>query len=147
LRKRLSIRIVSFLVFSLNRDAKRLWFGMQDLDDHPVKFSRLTETGDPDQPRRRRIFDYVARLVKVFAPRRRALAVNETDFIHADFTEGKRVLVWKSGGPSHDPVAVVANFSNFVTANAGTPNAEYRVPNWPVVPPGRQRAKLRKSAC
>src|ERR1700730_9591183 len=38
---------------------------MQDLDDHPVKFSRLTETGDPDQPRRRRIFDYVARLVKV----------------------------------------------------------------------------------
>jgi hypothetical protein len=33
-------------------------------------------------------------------------------------------------------VVVVANFSDFVTANAGSPDAEYRVHNWPATPPG-----------
>jgi pullulanase len=103
----------------------------------PVNFSRLTDRSDPDEPMRRRIFNYVARLVK-FRTRHDALAVDDTDFIHVDFTAGKRVLVWKRGGPRDDPVVVVANFSDFVTANVSSPGAEYRVPNWPATPPGRQ---------
>jgi pullulanase len=103
----------------------------------PVKFSRLTDRGDPDEPMRRRIFNYVARLVK-FRTGNEALAVDDTEFIHVDFTAGKRVLVWKRGGPSEDPVVVVANFSDFVTTNASSPGAEYRVSNWPLTPPGRQ---------
>jgi pullulanase len=103
----------------------------------PVKFSRLTDKGDPDEPMRRRIFNYVARLVK-FRTGNEALAVDDTEFIHVDFTAGKRVLVWKRGGPSEDPVVVVANFSDFVTTNASSPGAEYRVSNWPLTPPGRQ---------
>ena len=43
-----------------------------------------------------------------------ALAVNDTEFIHVDFNDGKRVLVWRRGGPAvDDPVVVVANFSDF----------------------------------
>jgi pullulanase len=103
----------------------------------PVKFSRLTDRSDPDQPMRSRIFNYVARLVK-FRTTHGALAADDTDFIHVDFTTGKRVLVWKRGGPRDDPVVVVANFSDFVTANASSPGAEYRVSNWPVTPRGRQ---------
>jgi hypothetical protein len=38
-----------------------------------------------------------------------------------------------------DPVVVVANFSDFVTANAPSdPGAIYQVQNWPATPPGRQ---------
>ena len=36
-----------------------------------------------------------------------------------------------------DPVVVVANFSDFTTANALAPGAEYFVPNWPATPAGR----------
>ena len=103
----------------------------------PVNFSRLVDTSDPLQPMRKRIFDYVARLVK-FRTRQPALGVNDTEFIHVDFDAGKRILVWKRGGPGQDPVVVVANFSDFVTAGAGSPWAEYRVPNWPATPAGRQ---------
>jgi pullulanase len=108
---------------------------------NPVNFSRLTNTGDPDQPMRRRIFNYVARLVHL-RTHHGALAVNETDFIHVDFNDGKRVLVWKRGGPNHDPVVVVANFSDFVTANANSPSAEYRVSKWPATPPRRQWCEI-----
>jgi len=102
----------------------------------PVNFSRLT---DPDQQNamRRRIFDYVARLVK-FRTQQPALSVNDTNFIHVDFNDGKRVVVWQRGGAGQDPVVVLANFSDFVTANASDPSSEYRVPNWPPTPPGRQ---------
>jgi 1,4-alpha-glucan branching enzyme len=103
----------------------------------PVNFSRLVDVKDPLQPLRRRIFDYVARLVQ-FRTQQTALAVNDTDFIHVDFNDGKRVLVWKRGAAGQDPVVVLANFSDFVTADAGNPSAEYRVPNWPATPPGRQ---------
>ena len=103
----------------------------------PVNFSRLVDTSDPLQPMRKRIFEYVARLVK-FRTRQPALAVNDTEFIHLDFDAGKRVLVWKRGGPSQDPVVVVSNFSDFVTTGAGSPGAEYRVHNWPATPAGRQ---------
>ena len=67
-----------------------------------------------------------------------ALAVNDTQFIHSDFTAGKRVLVWKRGMPGQDPVVVLANFSDFVTEDLGNPDAHYEVPNWPATPPGRR---------
>lgn len=103
----------------------------------PVNFSRLVDTSDPLQPMRKQIFDYVARLVK-FRTRQPALGANDTEFIHLDFDFGKRVLLWKRGGLGQDPVVVVANFSDFVTAGAGNPGAEYRVHNWPATPAGRQ---------
>ena len=87
-----------------------------------------------------RIFNYVARLVKLRTSHS-ALAVDDTDFIHVDFTDGKRVLVWKRG-PCNDPVVVVANFSDFFTANPTSPRAEYRVSNWPATPPGRQWCEI-----
>src|SRR5437879_5520887 len=60
-----------------------------------VNFERL------DEPFRRRIFDYVSRLVK-FRASYDALAVNDTDFIHVDFNEGKRVICWRRGQPGSD---------------------------------------------
>jgi len=64
-----------------------------------------------------------------FRTSHRALSVNDTDFLHVDFNDGKRVLVWRRGRAGSDrQVVVVANFSDFVTANAGSPSAEYRVP-------------------
>jgi pullulanase len=90
-----------------------------------------------DEPFRRRVFDFVARLVK-FRTTSDALSVNETDFIHVDFTAGKRVLVWRRGRPGvDDPVVVVANFSEFAT-DTSVPSAEYVVPNWPGTPAGKR---------
>lgn len=98
----------------------------------PVSFSRLGDEW------RRRIKDYVARLVK-FRTTSDALAVNDTDFIHVDFTEGKRVLAWRRGRPESDNIVViVANFSDFGTADPFRPGAEYRVHNWPSTPPGKR---------
>jgi pullulanase len=97
----------------------------------PVDFSRLEE------PERKTIFEYVAPLVK-FRTSHPALGVTDTEFIHVDFNDSKRVLAWKRGMAGQDPVVVVANFSDFATANALTdPNAEYVVPNWPATPAGR----------
>jgi pullulanase len=99
----------------------------------PVNYDRL----DKD-PWRQRVFQYVARLVKLrtHSP---ALAVNETAFIHADFNDGKRVLVWKRGRDGVDlPVVVVANFSDWGTDDPGNPSAEYVVPNWPGTPAGQR---------
>lgn len=105
---------------------------------HPAKQRDAVNYGRVDEPFRRRIFEYVARLVK-FRTAEIALSVNDTDFIHADFTDGKRVIVWRRGAAgSARQVVVVANFSDFVTAGAGSPGAEYRVPNWPATPPGRK---------
>ncbi len=94
----------------------------------PVNFSRLEGDGNEW---RRRIKEYVGRLIK-FRTSSDALAVNDTEFIHLDFNDGKRVLVWRRGGPSQKPVVVVANFSDFGTA----PGGEYRVHNWPATPAG-----------
>jgi pullulanase/glycogen debranching enzyme len=97
----------------------------------PVDFSRLQE------PMRQAIFHYVSRLVHLRTSQP-ALSVNDTDFIQIDFSGGKRVLVWKRGMAGQDPVVVVANFSDFSTANAfSDPNAEYVVDNWPRSQPGR----------
>ena len=94
----------------------------------PVNFGRF------DEPERREVFDYVKRLVHLRTSHP-ALSVNETKFIHGDPFD-KRVLVWQRG-PDSDPVVVVANFSDFTTANALAPGAEYFVPNWPSTPAGK----------
>jgi hypothetical protein len=97
-----------------------------------VNFERLQE------PFRRRVFEYVARLVR-FRTSYESLSVNDTDFIHVDFNDGKRVVVWRRGQPGSDKqVVVVANFSEFVTANPTSPSAEYRVHNWPATPAGKK---------
>lgn len=95
----------------------------------PVNYSRF------DDEWRKQVFYCVARLVKL-RTNSAALSVNDTEFIHVDFNEGKRVLVWKRGRGS-DIVVVVANFSNWGTDRNGI-NAEYVVPNWPALPAGRQ---------
>jgi pullulanase len=98
----------------------------------PVNFSRLTDDW------RRRIKDYVARLIR-FRTVSDALAVNDTEFIHTDFNDGKRVLAWRRGLPGSDSIVViVANFSDFGTPDPFNPSAEYRVQNWPAIAPGRK---------
>ena len=97
-----------------------------------MDFTRLSDAW------RRRIQEYVARLIK-FRTTSDALAVNDTAFIHVDFNDGKRVLAWRRGRPDSDTmVVVVANFSDFGTAEPFSPGAEYHVPNWPALPPGKQ---------
>jgi glycosidase len=97
-----------------------------------VNYSRVEE------PFRKRIFEYVGRLVK-FRTSADALSVNDTDFIHVDFNDAKRVVVWRRGQPGSDrQVVVVANFSDFMTANALSESAEYFVPNWPATPAGKR---------
>jgi len=96
----------------------------------PVNYSRMSD------PWRRRLFDYVARLVR-FRTTSEALATNDTQFIHVDFEEGKRVLVWQRGY-GESLVIVVANFSDYGTPNAGEPNAEYVIPNWAATPASKQ---------
>ena len=55
------------------------------------------------------------------------------------FNDHKRVLVWRRGAASsQQPVVVVANFSDFTSANATTGQGEYIVHNWPPTPPGRE---------
>jgi pullulanase len=95
----------------------------------PVNFSRL------GQDWRERIRSYVARLIALRTSYS-ALAVNDIDFIHVDFNDGKRVLVWRRGrATSAEQVVVLANFSDFSTPNGlADPNAEYIVPNWPSSP-------------
>ncbi|HEV2843143.1 MAG TPA: alpha-amylase family glycosyl hydrolase [Chthoniobacterales bacterium] len=101
---------------------------------HPPKQRDAVNYERLEEPFRRRVFDYVARLVK-FRTSEEALSVNDTDFIHGDFAEGKRVVVWRRGRPgSASQAVVVANFSDFQTANADSPSGEYRVPNWPATP-------------
>lgn len=92
----------------------------------PVNFNRLNDSW------RKRVFEYVARLVR-FRTTSEALAVNDTKFIHVDFSEGKRVLVWQRGY-GDKLVVVVANFSKYGTP----PGSEYRVPNWPATPIGQK---------
>jgi pullulanase len=104
--------------------------GHPDKQIDPVNFDRL------DDSWRQRICTHVARLVQL---RRQApaLGVNDTDFLHTDFTDGRRVLAWRRGSPGQDPVVVVANFSDWATPDPTNPVSEYVVPNWPPTPPGR----------
>ena len=93
----------------------------------PVNYSRMQDDW------RQRIFQYVARLVR-FRKSSDALAVNDTQFLHVDFNEGKRVVVWQRGNKADELVVVVANFSDYGTP----PGSEYKVPNWPATPAGKQ---------
>jgi 1,4-alpha-glucan branching enzyme len=105
---------------------------------HPPKQRDAVNFDRVNDPFRRRIFDYVSRLVR-FRTSYDALAINDTDFLHVDFNDGKRVVVWRRGRPDGDrQVVVVANFSDFVTANASGPSSEYRVHNWPATPAGKK---------
>jgi pullulanase len=111
-------------------DEHDLSVGHPDKQIDPVNFDRL------DDSWRQRICTHVARLVQL---RRQApaLGVNDTDFLHTDFTDGRRVLAWRRGSPGQDPVVVVANFSDWATPDPTNPVSEYVVPNWPPTPPGR----------
>jgi pullulanase len=63
-----------------------------------------------------------------------ALAVNDTDFIHVDFSDGKRVRVWWRGQPgTGTTLSLWLTFSDFASANL-TSGGEYRVPNRPATP-------------
>jgi len=92
----------------------------------PVNYSRMQDDW------RQRIFQYVSRLIH-FRKSAEALTVNDTQFIHVDFSEGKRVIVWQRGNKSDSLVVVVANFSDY-----GSPDGEYNIPNWPPTTPGKQ---------
>jgi glycosidase len=102
-------------------DIRREHGGAKQVD--PVNYGRLAD------PWRRRVFDHVARLARLRA-RSTALAVDDTEFIHSDFTEGRRVLAWRRG-PASSPVVVVANFSDWGTPESERPGAEYVVPRFP----------------
>src|SRR4051812_11140966 len=92
---------------------------------HPAKQQDAVNYGRLDEPFRRGVFEYVARLVK-FRTTSGALSVNDTAFIHADFAAGKRVVVWHRGrAGGGEQVVVVANFSDFDSGRAGSD--EYRV--------------------
>jgi pullulanase len=100
---------------------------------------------DVDQPWRQSIFNYVSNLVKyrIATP---PLGVNDTSFIHVDFTEGKRVLVWQRGRVGiDDPVVVIANFSDWGTTDPLNPASHYDVPNWPATPAGRGWKEITQS--
>jgi 1,4-alpha-glucan branching enzyme len=96
----------------------------------PVNFARLGDDW------RARIKDYVSRLIALRTTYD-ALSANDVSFIHADFNDNKRVLVWQRGVAGSDNlVVVVANFSDYSTP--GGLNGEYVVPNWPTVSPGKK---------
>jgi pullulanase len=92
----------------------------------PVNFSRLE---GPENQWRRNVLSHVQRLIEL-RKSHPALAVNEVKFLHADFTPGRRVMVWQRG-QDDNPVIVVANFSDFETDDPFNPSSEYVVPNWP----------------
>ena len=61
--------------------------------------------------------------------------MNDTQFIHVDFNNGKQVMAWQRGAAGQTPVVVVANFSDW-GSDVSVPNAEYVVNNWPSIPAG-----------
>lgn len=93
----------------------------------PVNYARKRDSW------RSRIFQYVSNLVQ-FRKRSAALGVNDTEFIHFDFEQGRRIAAWVRGQPGvQDLVVVVANFSDCYT-----PGPEYFIHNWPATPPGKK---------
>jgi pullulanase len=96
----------------------------------PVNFARLE--GEENEWRRQ-IMNVVSRLIKLRTSHP-ALGCNECDFIHSDFTPGRRIMAWKRGS-DNDPVIVVANFSDFESGPG--PGNEYRINSWPALTAGR----------
>ncbi|SHO46782.1 alpha-amylase family glycosyl hydrolase [Desulfopila aestuarii] len=88
-------------------------------------------------PWRADLFRYVARLVQLRTSHP-ALAQNETEFFHEDFTDNRRVIAWLRGvRGTAEQLVVVANFSDWASSpGPGTIEAEYAVPNWPFLPKG-----------
>ncbi|KAF2026257.1 glycoside hydrolase [Setomelanomma holmii] len=102
----------------------------QEKQIDPVNFTRR------DEPWRRKVFDCNARLIAL-RKRSQALGVIDTDFVHMDFSNGRRVMAWQRGDTSkHDPVVVVANFSD-----QDMRGSEYVVHKWPATP---ERKKWRE---
>ena len=95
----------------------------------PVNYDRLQEDW------RQRIFTYVSHLVK-FRTTSNALASDDTNFIHVDYAEGKKVIAWQRG-QGEEKVLVLANFSDYGTPDPFANTSEYVVPNWPQTPPGK----------
>ncbi len=100
---------------------------------HPAKQIDPVNYARKSDPWRSRVFQYVARLVRLRTSSA-ALGVNDTEFIHMDFEQGRRIMAWVRGIPGiHNLVVVVANFSD-----CHTPGPEYIVGNWPATPSGKQ---------
>ncbi|KAF7510073.1 hypothetical protein GJ744_007177 [Endocarpon pusillum] len=119
-------------------------------DEHDLPTSDTEKQLDPvnfrrrEEPWRKDVFDYVARLVH-FRTTADALSVNDTRFLHYDFAPGRRVMAWERGGAnSNDRVVVVANFSPWGTENPLAATAEYRVANWPALSAGRKWREITK---
>ncbi len=116
-----------------------IFAGEEFCDQHDREVKHPTKQLDPvnyarkRDPWRSRLFDYVARLVRL-RKRAAALGVNDTEFIHMDFEEGRRIVAWVRGKPGmQDLVVVVANFSGCYT-----PGPQYIIHNWPATPSGKQ---------
>lgn len=82
------------------RPARHLHFLAQARDSH---IGRLE--GD-ENDWRRRVLDNVKRLIEL-RKTHSALGVNDTTWLHMDFTPGRRVMVWQRGSDDN-PVIVVA---------------------------------------
>lgn len=107
-----------------DRQDRRAVHPTKQLD--PVNFARKSD------PWRSRVFSCVSELVRL-RKRSPALGVNDTEFIHFDFDQGRRIAAWVRGkAGAQDPVVVVANFSG-----CHTPGPEYVIPNWPATPSGK----------
>lgn len=105
------------MIFAGEEFCDQMDLDIADKQTDPVDYERLSDDW------RRRVFDYVATLVKLrqSCP---ALGVNDTSFIHVDNSRGGKILAWVRG--TTNPVVVVANFTD-----NDTPGAQYYVPNWP----------------
>jgi len=119
-----------------------IFAGEEFADEHDLPITHPQKQVDPvnydrvSEPWRKELFSYVSRLVR-FRTQYDALALNDTQFIHTDFSHGKRVLVWQRGKTeSQQQVVIVANFSDYTTPFASNLQAEYIVPNWPATPAG-----------
>jgi pullulanase/glycogen debranching enzyme len=117
--------------------------GEEFADQHDLATTHPSKQMDPvnydrvNDPWRKRIFEYVSRLVKLRTSYG-ALTMNDTAFIHSDFSEGKQVIAWQRGREeTGEIVVVVANFSDWGTPNPEHPGAEYIVSSWPATPPGK----------
>jgi pullulanase len=94
-------------------------FGQKQID--PVNYERKETAW------RTQVFNYIATMVK-FRTTCPALGDNDTEFLHWDFTNGRKIMAWKRGAANHDPVVVVANFSDVDTGGQGM---EYVIGGWP----------------
>jgi pullulanase len=103
---------------------------------HPEKQKDAVNFGRMEDGWRKRVFEYVSRLVKLRTSSG-ALALNNTEFIHSDFSDGKCVVVWQRGREdTGELVVVVANFSDW-GSDVSQPGVEYVVDNWPQAPAGK----------